>query len=196
MTLADCRRPLFAFRMIYRSSPAVVVLGRPPPTFLTAVSMVWNAFQARETTLLLIPNSAATLVTLRPYSSFPVILPRMKSFSFLERLAARRLHEYNLLESSSNAFKVTGSIAYHHLSCYLATLDLNALSNLNIPYLFLELIGNKSEFIFPRKTPKKISGKFPYRFVTELKFITHVSFTQKMSSKNGFCENRLPNGKL
>ncbi|GFU21527.1 uncharacterized protein TNCV_3827341 [Trichonephila clavipes] len=36
MTLADCRRPLFACRMTYRSSPAVVVLGRPPPTFLTA----------------------------------------------------------------------------------------------------------------------------------------------------------------
>ncbi|GFT55145.1 SEC14-like protein 2 [Trichonephila clavipes] len=51
MTLADCRRPLFACRMIYRSSPAVVVLGRPPPTFLTAVPVVWNAFQARETTL-------------------------------------------------------------------------------------------------------------------------------------------------
>ncbi|GFT93678.1 hypothetical protein TNCV_1920531 [Trichonephila clavipes] len=30
--------------MIYRSSPAVVVLGRPPPTFLTAVPVVWNAF--------------------------------------------------------------------------------------------------------------------------------------------------------
>ncbi|GFU93600.1 hypothetical protein TNCV_3401721 [Trichonephila clavipes] len=86
--------------------------------------------------------------------------------SFLVRLAARRLHESNLLESSSNAFKDTGSIAYHHLSCYLATLDLNILSNLNIPYLFLELIGNKREFIFPRKTPKKISGKVPYRFVT------------------------------
>ncbi|GFW58814.1 hypothetical protein TNCV_4046531 [Trichonephila clavipes] len=81
-------------------------------------------------------------------------------------LAARRLHESNLLESSSNAFKVTGSIAYHRLSCYLATLDLNTLSNLNIPYLFLELIGNEREFMFPRKTPKKISGKVPYRFVT------------------------------
>ncbi|GFX03741.1 putative transposable element [Trichonephila clavipes] len=78
--------------------------------------------------------------------------------SFLARLAARRLHESNLLESSSNAFKDTGSIAYHLLSCYLATLDLNTLSNLNILYLFLELIGNKREFIFPRKTPKKISG--------------------------------------
>ncbi|GFW52777.1 hypothetical protein TNCV_2393561 [Trichonephila clavipes] len=51
MTLADCRRPIFACRMIYRSSPAVVVLGRSPPTFLTAVPVVWNAFQARETTL-------------------------------------------------------------------------------------------------------------------------------------------------
>ncbi|GFU52507.1 hypothetical protein TNCV_2115051 [Trichonephila clavipes] len=49
MTLADCRRPLFTCRMVYRSSPAVVVLGRPPPTFLTAVPVVWNAFQARET---------------------------------------------------------------------------------------------------------------------------------------------------
>ncbi|GFW28078.1 tryptophan 5-hydroxylase 1 [Trichonephila clavipes] len=49
--------------MIYRSYPAIVVLGRPPPTFLTAVPVVWNAFQAREMTILLIPNSAATLVT-------------------------------------------------------------------------------------------------------------------------------------
>ncbi|GFV41240.1 hypothetical protein TNCV_1859591 [Trichonephila clavipes] len=63
MTLADCRWHLFACRMIYRSSPAVVILGRPPPTFLTAVPVVWNAFQAHEMTLLLIPNSAATLVT-------------------------------------------------------------------------------------------------------------------------------------
>ncbi|GFV20945.1 uncharacterized protein TNCV_2704251 [Trichonephila clavipes] len=64
MTLADCRLPLFACKMIYRSSPAVFVLGRSSPTFLTAVPVVWNAFQARETTLLLIQNSAATLVTL------------------------------------------------------------------------------------------------------------------------------------
>ncbi|GFX44753.1 hypothetical protein TNCV_1802341 [Trichonephila clavipes] len=63
MTLADCRRPLFACRMIYRSSPAVVYLERPPPTFQTAVFVVWNAFQVREKKLLLIPNSAATLVT-------------------------------------------------------------------------------------------------------------------------------------
>ncbi|GFY21229.1 uncharacterized protein TNCV_3992731 [Trichonephila clavipes] len=63
MTLADCRRPFFAYRMKCRSSPAVVALGRPPPTFLTAVPVVWNAFQVREATLLLIPNSAATLVT-------------------------------------------------------------------------------------------------------------------------------------
>ncbi|GFU54623.1 hypothetical protein TNCV_2160961 [Trichonephila clavipes] len=47
--------------------------------FLTAVPVVWNAFQAHETTLLLIPNSAATLVTVRPSSSFPIILPRVKS---------------------------------------------------------------------------------------------------------------------
>ncbi|GFW86932.1 structural maintenance of chromosomes protein 2-2 [Trichonephila clavipes] len=79
MTLADCRRPLFACRMIYRSSPAVVVLGRPPPTFLTAVPVVWNAFQAREMTLLLIPNSTATLVTVCPSSSFSIILQRVKS---------------------------------------------------------------------------------------------------------------------
>ncbi|GFU85926.1 hypothetical protein TNCV_3845701 [Trichonephila clavipes] len=90
----------------------------------------------------------------------------MAYISFLVRLAARRLHESNLLEPSSNAFNVTGSIAYHPLSCYLATLDLNTLPNLNIPYLSLELIGNKREFIFPRKMPKKISGKVPYRFIT------------------------------
>ncbi|GFT30749.1 transposable element Tc3 transposase [Trichonephila clavipes] len=51
MTLADCRRPLFACRMIYRSSPAVIVLWRSPPTFLTPVPVVWNASQTRETTL-------------------------------------------------------------------------------------------------------------------------------------------------
>ncbi|GFU31574.1 structural maintenance of chromosomes protein 2-2 [Trichonephila clavipes] len=79
MTLADFRRPLFTCRMIYRSSPAVVVLGQPPPTFLTAVPVVWNAFQAHETTLLLIPNSGATLVTVQPSSSFPIILSRVKS---------------------------------------------------------------------------------------------------------------------
>ncbi|GFV68778.1 hypothetical protein TNCV_694461 [Trichonephila clavipes] len=46
-------------------------------------------------------------------------------------------------------------------------LDLNTLSILHIPFIFLELIGNKREFIFPQKTPKKISGKVPYRFVTD-----------------------------
>ncbi|GFW46779.1 transposable element Tc1 transposase [Trichonephila clavipes] len=50
MTLADCRRPLFAFRMIYRSSHAVVILGRPPPTFITVLTVVWNTFQARNDT--------------------------------------------------------------------------------------------------------------------------------------------------
>ncbi|GFT01205.1 hypothetical protein TNCV_3373251 [Trichonephila clavipes] len=64
------------------------------------------------------------------------------------------------------AFNVVGSIAYHHLTSYLATLDLNTLSNLNTPNFFLELIGNKREFIFSRKMPKKISGNVPYRFVT------------------------------
>ncbi|GFT96655.1 uncharacterized protein TNCV_5022861 [Trichonephila clavipes] len=64
------------------------------------------------------------------------------------------------------AFNVVGSIAYHHLSCYLGTLDLNTLSNLDIPN-FLELIGYKREVIFARKTPKKICGKVPYRFVTQ-----------------------------
>ncbi|GFX02045.1 hypothetical protein TNCV_372341 [Trichonephila clavipes] len=51
-------------------------------------------------------------------------------------------------------------------TCYLTTLDLNTLSNLNIPFIFLELIGNKRELTFPKKTPKKVSGKVPYRFVT------------------------------
>ncbi|GFX68091.1 uncharacterized protein TNCV_921921 [Trichonephila clavipes] len=101
-----------------------------------------------------------------PLSVRELYLP-LAYISFLVRLAERHLHESNLLESSSNAFKVTGSIAYHHLSSCLATLDLNTLSNLNISYIFLELIRNKREFIFPRKTPKKISGKVPYRFVTK-----------------------------
>ncbi|GFX42129.1 hypothetical protein TNCV_2135441 [Trichonephila clavipes] len=92
--------------------------------------------------------------------------PKRLAWCFLVRLAARRLHESNLLEYSSNAFEITSSIAIHHLSCYLAKLALNTLSNLNIPFIFLEYIGNKREFIFPKKTPKKISGKVPYRFVT------------------------------
>ncbi|GFU03025.1 hypothetical protein TNCV_2457241 [Trichonephila clavipes] len=65
MPLADCRRHLFNCKMIYQSSSAVAIIGRPPPTFPAAVPVVWNAFQEREMTLLLIPNSAATLVTVR-----------------------------------------------------------------------------------------------------------------------------------
>ncbi|GFX63333.1 transposable element Tcb1 transposase [Trichonephila clavipes] len=38
-------------QMIFWPSSAVVVLEWPPPTFLTAVPVVWNAFQARELTL-------------------------------------------------------------------------------------------------------------------------------------------------
>ncbi|GFU52928.1 hypothetical protein TNCV_1142281 [Trichonephila clavipes] len=34
------------------------------------------------------------------------------------------------------------------------------------PVHFLEMIGNIREFIIPKKTPKNISGKVPYRFVT------------------------------
>ncbi|GFW65629.1 hypothetical protein TNCV_3550521 [Trichonephila clavipes] len=86
--------------------------------------------------------------------------------SFLVRQAERRLHESNLFESPSFALNVVGLIAYHHLSCYLATLDLNTLSNLNIKLLFGVDRKYKREFIFPRKTSKKISGKVPYRFVT------------------------------
>ncbi|GFW63413.1 hypothetical protein TNCV_400791 [Trichonephila clavipes] len=37
IVLADCCRSLLACMMIYQSFPTVVVLGRPPPTFLTAV---------------------------------------------------------------------------------------------------------------------------------------------------------------
>ncbi|GFX49241.1 hypothetical protein TNCV_294061 [Trichonephila clavipes] len=98
-----------------------------------------------------------------PNDSRKLYLP-LAYISFLVRLAARRLHESNLLESSKNAFKFAGSIAFHHLPCYLATLDLNTLSKLNIPFIFLKLIESKREF--PKKTPKKISGKVPYRFVT------------------------------
>ncbi|GFV35898.1 hypothetical protein TNCV_2866571 [Trichonephila clavipes] len=74
-----------------------------------------------------------------------------------------------MLESSNTAFKVAGSIAFHHPHCYLTTLVLNTLSNLNIPFISLELIRNKREFTFPKKTPKKIIGKVPYRFVTKLR---------------------------
>ncbi|GFW58058.1 hypothetical protein TNCV_2742041 [Trichonephila clavipes] len=35
------------------------------------------------------------------------------------------------------------------------------------PVRFSELIGNIREFIIPKKTPKNISGKAPYRFVTK-----------------------------
>ncbi|GFW31529.1 hypothetical protein TNCV_4419641 [Trichonephila clavipes] len=47
-----------------------------------------------------------------------------------------------------------------------ASLQRSTLSTLHIPFIFLKLIGNIREFIFPKKTPKKISGKVPYRFVT------------------------------
>ncbi|GFS87205.1 uncharacterized protein TNCV_213311 [Trichonephila clavipes] len=52
--------------------------------------------------------------------------PRTSKSQYM-RTKTRRLHESNLLESSSNAFNVTDSIAYHRLTCYLATLDLNTL---------------------------------------------------------------------
>ncbi|GFU87029.1 hypothetical protein TNCV_1586171 [Trichonephila clavipes] len=75
MTLADCRQPLFACRMIYRSSLAVVVIRRPPLTFLKAVLVVWNTFQARETRLLVdsehcsYTGDGASLLQLSDHSS-------------------------------------------------------------------------------------------------------------------------------
>ncbi|GFV62987.1 hypothetical protein TNCV_3177801 [Trichonephila clavipes] len=42
---------------------------------------------------------------------------------------------------------------------------------------FLELIGNIREFIIPKKTPKNISGKVPYRFVTHLYRLTYITST-------------------
>ncbi|GFS89741.1 hypothetical protein TNCV_633321 [Trichonephila clavipes] len=70
----------FVCKTIYRSSIANVFLGCPLPSFLTAVPMVFKDFQARKMTLLLHPNSSATLIKLHLSSSFPIILPRVKSF--------------------------------------------------------------------------------------------------------------------
>ncbi|GFX57170.1 hypothetical protein TNCV_2964492 [Trichonephila clavipes] len=55
-------RSLFTSRMIYWSSLAVIILGRPQPTFLTAIPVIWRDFKALENTFLSIPNSCATLV--------------------------------------------------------------------------------------------------------------------------------------
>ncbi|GFT74932.1 histone-lysine N-methyltransferase SETMAR [Trichonephila clavipes] len=90
--------------MIYRSSLAVVVLERPPPTYLTAVPVVWNAFQAREMTLLLISNSAATLVTASKKKHRGVI----RFLAVVEGVEVHEMHgrmkaeygEYNLCRSS------------------------------------------------------------------------------------------------
>ncbi|GFW85652.1 hypothetical protein TNCV_853021 [Trichonephila clavipes] len=68
MALADWYRAHFTFWTIYRSSTTVVFLGQPPLTFQTAIPMVSKAFQVREKTLLLIPNSSASLVKQRPSS--------------------------------------------------------------------------------------------------------------------------------
>ncbi|GFW01723.1 uncharacterized protein TNCV_4086381 [Trichonephila clavipes] len=77
------------------------------------------------------------------------------------RKAARRLHESNLLESSSSAFKVTGSIAYQHLSGYLATLDLNTLSNLNIPYLsFWSSLEINANLYSPERRLRRLVERF------------------------------------
>ncbi|GFU30940.1 hypothetical protein TNCV_1406511 [Trichonephila clavipes] len=89
---------------------------------------------------MVIDKGGASIESLRSKGVSELYLP-LAYISFLVRLAARRLHESNLFESSSFAFNVIGSLAYHHMSCYLATLDLNTLSNLNIPNFFLELIG-------------------------------------------------------
>ncbi|GFX08377.1 hypothetical protein TNCV_3268661 [Trichonephila clavipes] len=106
----------------------------------------------------------------------------ISAFWYFRRIAARRLHDSNILESSNIAVKDAGSIAFRHLHCHLTTLDLNTLSNLHIPFIFLELIGNKREFIFPKKTPKKISLKVRYRFVTHILAPLHEFL--KKSKKN------------
>ncbi|GFW01744.1 hypothetical protein TNCV_1232441 [Trichonephila clavipes] len=67
------------------------------------------------------------------------------------------------MESSKFEVTAAGSIAF-----ILARLN----AELKYPIYFaypvhlLELIGNIREFIIPEKTPKNISGKVPYRFVT------------------------------
>ncbi|GFY19687.1 structural maintenance of chromosomes protein 2-2 [Trichonephila clavipes] len=147
MTLADCRWPLFACRMIYRSSPAVVVLGRLPPTFLTAVPVVWNAFQARETTLLLIPNSAATLVTVRPSSSFPVIVPRVKSSSYAAADASfRSMKDRNLDQSVI----ITGESGAGKTEQWSSKFQL--IKRLELEGAFLEPLELESVFVEPHST--------------------------------------------
>ncbi|GFT90940.1 hypothetical protein TNCV_4995201 [Trichonephila clavipes] len=61
----------------------------------------------------------------------------------------------------------------------------NALLNFPIyfayPVRFSELIGNIREFIIPQKTPKNISGKAPFRFVTTLFVLDTLLETQWQS---------------
>ncbi|GFW12296.1 hypothetical protein TNCV_2489401 [Trichonephila clavipes] len=61
MALVDWYRTIFAYKTIYQPSAAVVFLRQPTPTFLKAVPVVWNAFQSRDMTRLLILNFSATL---------------------------------------------------------------------------------------------------------------------------------------
>ncbi|GFX70939.1 hypothetical protein TNCV_1689221 [Trichonephila clavipes] len=104
MTLADCRRPLFPCRMIYRSSSAVFVFGRPPPTFLTAVPVVWNAFQARETTLCELcsyTGDGTPLLQLSDHSSTCEVVQVISS-SHISRTDSRALAASLAREESNN----------------------------------------------------------------------------------------------
>ncbi|GFW66224.1 hypothetical protein TNCV_1711231 [Trichonephila clavipes] len=66
-------RSLLACRTIHRPSLAVVFLGRPPPTFLTAIRHM-EGFPSSCP----IPKSCAKLLKLRSFSSEPIILPHLK----------------------------------------------------------------------------------------------------------------------
>ncbi|GFY05059.1 hypothetical protein TNCV_561911 [Trichonephila clavipes] len=109
--------------MIYRSFPAVVVLGRPPPTFLTAVPVVWNAIQARETTLFVdselysYTGDGTPLLQLSDYSSTCEVV-EMISSSHISRTDSLALAT-NMLNCISvvHFILLLSSARQHHAFC-------------------------------------------------------------------------------
>ncbi|GFU11727.1 hypothetical protein TNCV_2611201 [Trichonephila clavipes] len=93
----------------------------------------------------------------------------IKAENYNSIIAALRLHYLNILESSKTEVTVAGSIAF--LIIMSASLHNARLKYLNYFAYPVYLLGvdwkNIREFIFPKKTPKKITGKVPYRFVTK-----------------------------
>ncbi|GFX97190.1 hypothetical protein TNCV_556801 [Trichonephila clavipes] len=83
----------------------------------------------------------------------------------LRRLLFVTLQYRNLIKSSKLGATAAASIAF-----ILPSLQRSTKYPIYsaYPVRFSELIGNIREFIIPKKTPKNINGKVPYRFVTTL----------------------------